>query len=254
MDYATVEEARDKPGLRLALTMGVPGPWSQAAKYLFEYKDIPFIPVGQMGARENPELFDWTGHRNAPVAVYNDEAPRVGWYEIVLLAERLAPEPRLIPANPSERAMMFGLITEIASPGGLAWQRRLQMVDVMYAASEDPKVRKTPDVLAIRYGHNRAAADQAEKTCAEILTMLTAQLEIQAAKGSDYLVGATFTAADLYWACFSQLLVPMADDLNPMPARLRGPYNAPKTLTVDPLLIAHRNKMYERHLSLPLEF
>jgi hypothetical protein len=46
VDYVKVEDARDKPGLRLALTMGVPGPWSQAAKYVFEYKGIALIPVG----------------------------------------------------------------------------------------------------------------------------------------------------------------------------------------------------------------
>ena len=90
MNYVHVDDAKDQPGLRLALTMGVPGPWSQSAKYLFEYKQYPFIAVGQKGAQENLELFAWTGHRNAPVAVFEDEAPRVGWCEIVMLAERLA--------------------------------------------------------------------------------------------------------------------------------------------------------------------
>ena len=63
MDYVKVEDARDIPSLRLALTMGVLGPWCQAAKYVFEYKGIAFIPVDQMGARKNPTLYDGTGHR-----------------------------------------------------------------------------------------------------------------------------------------------------------------------------------------------
>ena len=254
MDYVKVEDARDQPGLRLALTMGVPGPWSQAAKFLFEHKKIPFIPVGQMGARENPELFDWTGHRNAPVAVYDDEAPRVGWYEIIMLAERLAPEPSLLPTGSAARAEMFGLIAEIASPGGLAWQRRLQMIDMMRAASDDPKARRTPDALAGRYGHNRAAAAQAGAACADILATLADKLRAQAEGGSDYFVGESFTAADLYWACFSQLLSPMAADRNPMPELLRAAYKAPDSVMVDPILIAHRDKMYERYLGLPLDF
>ena len=108
VDYVKVEDARDQKGLRLALTMGVPGPWSRAAKYIFEYKGIAFIPVGQMGARENAELYDWTGHRNAPVAVYGDEAPRVGWYEIIMLAERIAQAPGLLPHGSAARAEMFG--------------------------------------------------------------------------------------------------------------------------------------------------
>ena len=73
MNYVHVDDAKDQPGLRLALTMGVPGPWSQSAKYLFEYKQYPFIAVGQKGAQENLELFAWTGHRNAPVAVFEDD-------------------------------------------------------------------------------------------------------------------------------------------------------------------------------------
>lgn len=254
MEYVKVEDARNKPGLRLALTMGVPGPWSQSAKYVFEYKSIPFLAVGQKGAQDNPELFEWIGHRNAPVAVYNDEAPRVGWYEIIMLAERLAPEPALLPAGSAARAEMFGLITEIASPGGLAWQRRLQMIDLMRAASEEPKARRIPDTLAGRYGHNRAAAEQAGAVCADILATLADKLRGQAARGSDYFVGDGFTAADLYWACFSQLVAPMAEDINPMPARLRGPYTAPDALTIDPILLKHRDAMYARHLSLPLDF
>ena len=80
MEYVSVEDAKDSDGLRVALTMGVPGPWSQAAKYLFEFKGIPFIAVGQKGGRDNPDLFEWTGHRNAPVVVFNDEPPRTGWH------------------------------------------------------------------------------------------------------------------------------------------------------------------------------
>ena len=254
MDYKYVDDAREQPGLRLALTMGVPGPWSQAAKYLFEYKKYPFIAVGQKGAQDNPELFAWTGHRNAPVAVFEDEAPRVGWYEIVMLPDRLAPEPGLVPGASAERAEMFGLITEIASEGGLAWQRRLAMIDVMRAAIPDPAARQLPNTLAERYGYSSAAAAKANGICADILAMLAAKLEAQAGRGSDYFVGGEFTAADLYWACFSQLVAPMAEDRNPMPERLRGPYTAPDSLVIAPILLDHRERMYERHLTLPLDF
>ncbi|MDP6829492.1 MAG: glutathione binding-like protein [Alphaproteobacteria bacterium] len=254
MDYAYVNDAKDQLGLRLALTMGVPGPWSQAAKYLFQYKNYPFIAVGQKGAQENPELFAWTGHRNAPVAVYEDEMPRVGWYEIVMLAERLAPEPRLVPASSAARAEMFGLMTEMASEGGLAWQRRLAMIDVMRAAITDPKARQLPDTLADRYGYSSDAAARANEVCTDILAMLAGKLGAQAARGSDYFVGDEFTAADLYWACFSQLVAPMAEDLNPMPERLRGPYTAPDSVKIEPILLRHRDTMYQRHLSLPLDF
>ena len=254
MDFARVEDAKDKGGLRLALTMGVPGPWSQAAKYIFEYKNIPFLAVGQKGGRENPELFDWTGHRNAPVAVYEDERPRAGWHEIIILAERLAPEPSLLPSGAQARVEMFGLITEVASEGGFAWLRRLRLIDILYGVADATEARRGPDILANRYGHAPGAADAAEEGCARILAMLSERLRAQENLGSDYFVGNDFTAADLYWACFSQLLVPMGAGMNPMPPLLRTAYEAPASLSVDPILIIHQDRVYDRHLSLLLDF
>ena len=48
--------------------------------------------------------------------------------EILLLAERLAPTPSLLPADPAVRALAFGLAHEICGEAGLGWSRRLQMV------------------------------------------------------------------------------------------------------------------------------
>ena len=35
MEYLSVEEAKNRSGLRLVLTRGVPGPWGEAAKAIF---------------------------------------------------------------------------------------------------------------------------------------------------------------------------------------------------------------------------
>lgn len=72
MEYLSVEEAKDKDGLRLVLTAGVPGPFGEAAKALFRHHNVEFLPVRQVGGRDNPELLEWTRHRNAPIALYND--------------------------------------------------------------------------------------------------------------------------------------------------------------------------------------
>ncbi len=256
MDYVKVSEARNQQGLRLALTMGVPGPWSQAAKYAFEVKDIPFVPVGQAGGRANDELYEWTGHRNAPVAVYNDEPARTGWHEIIALAERLQPAPALLPMESASRSEVFGIIAEIASENGLAWERRLHMVEGMYAAT-DERMHRVADTLATRYGYTPMALDHASERVADILRMLTVRLGRQKAGGSEYLVGAEFTAADLYWACFSPLIAPINERMNAMPGMMRDLYTAtePRVLdAIDPMLLSHRDMIYERHLSLPLEF
>ena len=256
MDYAAIGEARKKPGLRLVMNKGVPGPWSQSAKYVFEVKSIPYIPVAQLAGTPNDELHDWTGHRNAPIAIFDDELPRVGWHEIIMLAVRLNPEPSLLPGDAAARAEVFGLITEIASENGFAWQRRLQLIEGLNA-SLDERAQSGGATLASRYGYSNAALSQAEGRAAEILKMLSAKLHAQQDAGSNYFVGCGFTAVDLYWACFSQLVAPLDESVNRMPGLIRNLYSVEGTTiaaAVNPILIAHRDRVYEKHLSLPLEF
>jgi hypothetical protein len=56
--------------------------------------------------------------------MYNNERPRAGWAEILLLSERLAPNPSLLPKDAVDRALVFGLAHEICGEQGLAWSRR----------------------------------------------------------------------------------------------------------------------------------
>ncbi len=68
MEYLTIEAAREQSGLRLVLTRGVPGPWSEAAKAILKLRNVDYVPVQQLAGGENPELVEWTRHRNAPIA------------------------------------------------------------------------------------------------------------------------------------------------------------------------------------------
>jgi len=74
---------------------------------------------------ENGTTKSWTGQHNAPVVMHGSEKPRSGWADILLLVERLAPQPRLLPSDPGERALAFGLADEICGEKGLSWSRRL---------------------------------------------------------------------------------------------------------------------------------
>jgi hypothetical protein len=47
MDYVDVEEGWRADGLRLVLTAGGPGPWSEAAKAVFHVKGLAWTPVRQ---------------------------------------------------------------------------------------------------------------------------------------------------------------------------------------------------------------
>ncbi|MGH7337705.1 MAG: hypothetical protein ACREI7_09010, partial [Myxococcota bacterium] len=201
-EYVDVERARALPGLRLALTTGVPGPWGEAAKGIFHAKKIPFVRVAQTAGADNDALYAWTGHRNAPIAVYEDEPARTGWAEILWLAERLCPEPALLPADPEDRIRCLGLAEELMGVSGFGWCRRLMLLRPGMGDSDTPPeaMRATLGRMARQYGYSRASADAAPDRVAQILGVLSRQLAAQRVSGRRYLVGDRLSAIDIYWA------------------------------------------------------
>lgn len=257
-EYLSVAQARSRPGLRLVLSVGVPGPWGEAAKGLFHVKGIPFVRVRQEPGGENPELEAWTGHDNAPIAVYEDERPRAHWEEKIWLAERLAPEPPLVPETPAERALMFGLIHEIAGETGFAWSRRLMMLREVLALPlpDDHPVRRTVERLGRKYGYAPAVAEAAPARVVAILELMSEQLRRQRERGSRFLVGDALTALDVYWATFAAMVEPLPPELCPMPEPMRRSYtvaDASIRAAADPGLLAHRDFVYGEYLELPID-
>ncbi len=157
-EYISIEEARERPGLRLVLTSRVPGPWGEAAKALFHVKKISYTKVEQRPGKSDAELRAWSAQTSAPVAVYEDERPRSGWADILSLAERLMPEPRLIPTEPARRMLMFGLANEICGEGGFGWRRRMMMLEATLAGGAGQGI---PALLGRKYGYSAAAAREA---------------------------------------------------------------------------------------------
>ncbi len=259
-DYLDPEAARDLPGLRLVLTTGVPGPWGEAAKSIFHVKKIDYIRVRQDGGMPNEALEAWTGQVNAPQAVLDDQPARSGWTEILLLAERMAPEPSLIPSDPRQRALCFGLSHEICSEDGLGWNRRLQLLAPLVSLpdSESNPALATGRLLASRYGYSGPEQLEAADTrICQILQLFSEQLAAQRRAGSDYLVGTSLSAVDIYWATFAAMLRPLPHELCPMPEMIRNSYSGltPRIESaLDEALITHRDRIYELHLELPLIF
>jgi glutathione S-transferase len=247
--YVPVAEARKLPGLRLVLSAGVPGPWGVAAKAMFDVKGIAYTPVAQKVADPNSELLEWTGHNNAPIAMYDNERTRTGWSEILFLAERLKPEPALIPASPEQRALMLGLCQEICGEQGLGWSARLVLFGLQEQAGETGYTG-----LKARYSSGESL-DQSLARVNALVGLFERQMERQASAGSDYLIGDSLTALDIYWMAFSNLLDPMAPELCEMPDFYRqiGPFVAPHLAAPVPaILLAHRDHIAKRHLALPL--
>lgn len=253
-DYLEIEAAKALPGLRLVLSAGVPGPFGEAARYCFEVKKIPYVRVRQVPLASDAALRAWTAQTSAPVAVYEDERPRSSWVEIVELAERLAPEPALIPRDPEQRVRTWGLCHEIAGEGGFGWQRRLMMIHGAVAANADPGGVMAH--LGRKYGYTPQTGAAAAERSAEILRTLSAQLLAQHRAGRRYFVGDALSAADLYWAAFALMLEPLPEADCPLPAMLRTAYVAPPPVrdAAHPILLAHRDFVYRAHLGLPLDF
>jgi glutathione S-transferase len=223
--YVTVDEAIARSGLRMVVVGGVPSPWGEAAKGILHIKRIEWTAVRL--SYDSEPLKQWSGQRSGPVAIYHDERPRSGWAEILLLAERLAPEPALLPADAAERALMFGLAHEICGEGGLGWSRRLQMVHAGLQNQGGFAPRVAP-YLAKKYGYSPEAGAAASQRVAQLLRMLATRLQAQRASGSGYYIGERVSALDVYSATF------MTD------------------AALDPVLLAHRDRMYAEHLELPL--
>lgn len=254
MEYKTVEQARNLPGMRLVLTAGVPGPWGEAAKSILAYKKIPFVAVAQEGGGENDALREWTGQTSAPVAVYEDLPPVSHWLDLLMLAERLAPARPLVPDAAAPRAEVLGLSALVAGVDGFGWNRRLQMLAPMMAMQPPPEQIAR---LAWKYGWSDAAAAAASARLVAILGELDRRLAAQAEQGSEFLVGDAVSAVDFYWANFAAMVRPLGPEVNPMPDYLRDTYantDANIDAALSERLLAHRDMMYERFITLPLDF
>lgn len=257
MEYVEIEDARERRGLRLVLTAGGPGPWSEAAKGIFHVKHLAFTPVRQAAGERNEALQAWTGQSSAPVAVWEDEPPCTTSRAILWLAERLAPEPPLVPSDAEERALCLGICDEIHGENGLGWSRRLMMFEPILRASTDDASTSPLRFMAWKYGYSDEAAARAERRIVEILGFLSMRLSAQRRVGRRALVGERLSAADVYWATFAAMLAPLPAELCPMPDGLRALYTVstgPIAEALDPALLEHRDFVYREHLSLPLDF
>jgi len=253
MKYLTIEEGRRARGLRLVLVAGTPGAWGECIKAVYHVKQLAYQPVAQLMGEPNEDLRDWTGQTSAPVAAYDDERIRIGWENMLWQAEELAPDPPLIPAAAPQRAHMFGVLRELAGERGLAWDRRLQSISAAGGPAAGPVLAR----LAGKYGYSDAEVEASKGRVAQVLAYCSDLLEAQRAAGSDYYIGNALTALDLYSAVLIAVMVdPLPHALCPMPEAMRAGFTAPFDClkAARPSLLAHRDRVFERHLPLPMEF
>ncbi|MBV9840096.1 MAG: hypothetical protein JOY99_00930 [Sphingomonadaceae bacterium] len=249
--YVSAEDALTLPGLRIAFTRGYPGPWSEAVKAIFEIKRIDYVPVVQEAGGANETLYRWTGQRSAPVAMFEDERPRALWSEMIMLAERLAPDPPMLPADQDERAAMFGLCHEICGEDGLGWNARA----LAFAAAEGD-ARSPAGPLRARFADG-ADVDHARIRVNAVIGMLARRLTAQRDVGRRYFIGTRLSAADIYWTTFSNFFASMPASICPMPDAYRAMAEvcaAALDRPLPPILVVHRDDILERYFTLPMSF
>ncbi|MDH3213395.1 MAG: hypothetical protein OEM05_13005 [Myxococcales bacterium] len=250
MEFVDTAAAKRLSGMRLVTVGGVPSPWSESAKGILHVKKIPFI-----GVRFSPadaELQAWTGCNNAPVALFEDEKPRSGWAEILLLAERLVAEPRLIPDDPEQRAWCFGLAHEICGEMGLGWCRRVAGVhDSLESEGAAGFPKSIADYLGAKYGYRRDNGPECRRRVVDVLRLLAARLDRRR-----YYFGDALTALDIYSAAFMALFRPLDAAQCPMPETLRRAFESKDPDIAEalaPALLEHRDFIYREYLELPIQ-
>jgi glutathione S-transferase len=249
-EYLSVADAIQRPGLRMVVVGKVPSPWGEAAKGIFHIKNIEWAAVRLV--YDDDSLKEWAGERSGPVAVYDREPPRSDWKDILTLAERLAPTPPLLPATPAARELVLSLSEKFCGKNGLGWHRRLQAVNASLQQSGGFSER-VAGYLGKKYGYDPARASEHGPQVRGLLGEFAALLRAQPIK--PYYLGDTLSALDVYSATFMAMFKPLPESQCAMDPRARAAFEALDDETraaLDPILLAHRDMMYARHLEMPL--
>lgn len=248
-EYVSVEEAIARAGLRIVVVNKVPSPWGEAAKGFFHMKGLDFVAVRLV--YDDPKLTEWAGQQSGPVVLYDNEPPRSGWAEILMLAERLAPSPPMLSLEPKERGRALELANLFCSERGLGWMRRLQLVHAGSRKSGGFPGRVAA-YLGGKYGYDPKQADTFTPRVCDLLGLFAAALR---ESGRDYYFGDTPNAVDVYSAAFMALFAPLPEAQCAMEPFARKAFEYLDDATraaLDPILLEHRDRMYARHLETPL--
>ncbi len=245
--FVPIAEIREAKGLRMAILRDIPSPWTEAAKGIFHAKGLDCLYGAQADSDPPQAIAHHYGNSSVPVVLYENEKPRTGWAEILILAERLSDSTPLIPDDPEDRVDLFGIAHEICGEMGLGWAYRLVMIGDTDRGAFPAGVTR---YLAGKYGHNPVHAESAHRRVTSILRMLSKRLE-----QNDYIVANQFTAADIYWATFANMFTPLPESLMRTTPMIRSAYSCRDERLMDaisPRLAAHQRRIYEEFLELPV--
>jgi len=219
-------------------------PWSERARWGFEFKGVPYTKQDyQIGVGEE-DLKKQTGQAQVPVLLVNgtvipDSTAILNWLE------DQKPQPALMPASDKERAevmMWEELMDWVLGPQG-----RLLILG-KFLRSHDPQMRQGGQFMGQKYQYSPYAAEHAQAAVGRVLTILKHFLA-----GHDYLVGNTFTRADLTTASILSVVNPPPDDLFFFPAPVRARFTDPVAQNPEfAPIFAWRDQTYRKHRGGPV--
>lgn len=252
MRFVTLEEARTATGLKLVVAASLPSPWSEAAKGILHVKGIDAMLV--RFASTDKAVREWMGWHNVPVLLVPGEPLRTHWTEILETAERIGADRSapLVPAAEDDRMQLFGLAHELLGENGLVWSGRLLVIHrgLMTEGQEGFPLR-IAQYLAPKYGYAPERVDAARVRVRSLFDRFARLLE-----GKTYALGGALTALDLYIATAIAPFAPMSEALCPDThsiVRHAFATASPDLSNAIPrVLVAHRDRIYEKHLELPV--
>lgn len=171
-----------------------------------------------------------------------------------MLAERLSPSPSLLPKEPDERAAALKLACDICGESGLGWWRRLQLIHAGLNNEAGFPIAVS-QYLGKKYGYSEDAGEAANDRTISLLQKLSARLHKQRENSSQYYLGDSITAVDVYSATCMALFDPLPAELCRMDEATRhafGSLNDETKAALDPILLKHRDAVYKNYLELPL--
>jgi glutathione S-transferase len=202
----------------------------------------------------NEEIVAWSGQNSAPVVAWKDEPPIDRWIDILHLAERLAPEPALIPKDAWDRTLMFGLCNELLGEHGIGWCRRIQMIGPALLAPRRPEFAA---ILGEKYRYSSKDEEVASDRIIDSLNVFATQLQDQRARGVSFLVGDGVSAVDIYFTAMMNLVAPLPNAQCPMPDQSRRNFTATDpdiVKALSPILLEHRERIFNAYFRNPMEF
>lgn len=251
LQYVDLETAKAATGTRIVVSSLVPSPWSEATKGLLRIAGLSALAVRR--GVDKDAIDQWTGIDNVPALFHDREPIRTNWAAIVGFVDRMAPDRHILPRDIAARAETMGILDVIAGERGVGWNARLAMIDAgLTSGGSAGFPLPVAKYLARRYGHSAAALDIARASVPTQLAFVASKLQ------GEYFGGDAPNAIDVYSATF---LTPMAAAISEaecpaLIAPLRAAFasaHAAFGAMIPPPLLAHRERMFERHLERPIQ-